>query len=210
MKIRRISIVEDDPALLETVSAYLDGRDSIEVAGRFGSAEAALKSLRDPAPDLFIVDLQLPGMNGIELIRKMKSETPSVKIIAYTGNEDRDSILSAIKAGASGYVIKGEAPQELLEGIEEVCRGGAPLSPSASKTVVNHLQLSHEGDPFLLSAREKNILASVRDGLTYDEIGERFHISPHTVHSHVKRIFKKLEASNRKEALEIAFKKGIL
>ena len=110
----RIVIVEDNPVFLESVSIVLDAHESFEVAGKYSSAEEALEKLGDSIPDIFIVDLGLPCMPGLDLIKKIKSEHPSVDVIAFTGTDDRKTILSAIRAGASGYLVKGISPEELI------------------------------------------------------------------------------------------------
>ena len=196
--------------LLESMSALLSRSGKYELAGQFSSAEEALKGFKNIEPELVIVDLGLPGMSGLELIEQIRNEYDAIRIIAFTGNEDRDVILAAIKAGAQGYIIKGSGHEDLLSAIEELSHGGAPMSSRVAKILFSEIQDRNSEDEFLLSRREKDVLEGIRQGLTYNEIGDLHHISPNTVHSHIKRIFKKLGAEDRREALTVAKKKGII
>jgi len=199
----RLVIIEDDPLLLENLSLLLRGEDGIVVAGAYRSAEDALLSLRDIAPEVMLTDLGLPGMSGVELIKKAKDELPSLEIMAHTVFEDREKVFSAIKAGASGYILKGSSPREIIESIHSLYKGGAPMSPKIARKIIHEFQDEVTGEQFLLTPR-------VEDGLTYKEIGEKLGISIHTVHTHIKNIYEKLQAKDRNDAISKARKKGII
>lgn len=206
----RLIIVEDDPLLLENLRLLLGGERGIEVVGAFLSAEDARQSLEKSSPEVMLVDLGLPGMSGIEFIKEAKADLPDVEIMAHTIFEDRDNVFSAIKAGASGYLLKGCAPGELVEALYALYRGGAPMSPKIARKVIAEFQDRGVEGQYLLSPREKEVLGFVEQGLSYKEISERLNISPHTVHTHIKKIYEKLQARDRKEAILKARKKGII
>jgi DNA-binding NarL/FixJ family response regulator len=206
----RLVIIEDDPLLLENLSLLLRGEEGITVTGSYRSAEDAMRSLRDAAPEVMLTDLGLPGMSGVELIKKAKDEMPSLEIMAHTVFEDRERVFSAIKAGASGYILKGSSPREIIESIHSLYKGGAPMSPKIARKIIHEFQDEVTGEQFLLTPREKEIVKRVEDGLTYKEIGEKLGISTHTVHTHIKNIYEKLQAKDRNDAIIKARKRGII
>jgi two-component system NarL family response regulator len=206
----RLVIIEDDPLLLENLTLLLSGEEGITVSGSYRSAEDAIRSLRNAAPDVMLTDLGLPGMSGVDLIKKAKEEMPSLEIMAHTVFEDRERVFSAIKAGASGYILKGSSPREIIESIHALYKGGAPMSPKIARKVIHEFQDEVIGEQFLLTLREKEIVKLVEDGLTYKEIGEKLSISTHTVHTHIKNIYEKLQAKDRNDAIIKARKKGII
>jgi DNA-binding NarL/FixJ family response regulator len=206
----RLAIIEDDTMLRDNLRLLLSGEGSIEVVGAFGSAEEALQGLPGCCPELLLVDLGLPGMTGVEFIEKVKHEMPAVEIMAHTIYEDRETVFSAIKAGASGYLLKGSTPREIVEALFNLHDGGAPMSPKIARKVIGEFQLYGPGEQYLLTPREKEILKRIEAGLAYKEVAEKLSISPHTVHSHIKKIYEKLHARNRREALINARRKGII
>ena len=206
----RLVIIEDDPLLLENLTLLLSGEEGITVAGSYRSAEDAMKLLKSAAPEVMLTDLGLPGMSGVDLIKKAKEEMPSLEIMAHTVFEDRERVFSAIKAGASGYILKGSSPREIIESIHAIYKGGAPMSPKIARKVIHEFQDEIIGEQFLLTQREKEIVKLVEDGLTYKEIGEKLSISTHTVHTHIKNIYEKLQAKDRNDAIMKARKKGII
>jgi DNA-binding NarL/FixJ family response regulator len=206
----RLVIVEDDPILLESLKLLLGGEAGITVAGAYGNAEDALRALKKAAPEVMLADLGLPGMSGIELIKRAKENMPSLEIMAHTVFEDRENVFSAIKAGASGYILKGSSPREIVEAIHDIHKGGAPMSPKIARKVIYEFQDETAGEQFVLSQREKDIVKCVEQGLTYKEISLRLKISSHTVHTHIKNIYEKLQAKDRGEALVKARKTGII
>ncbi len=206
----RLVIVEDDPILLESLKLLLGGEAGITVCGAYCSAEDALRALRKSSPEVMLTDLGLPGMSGIELIKKAKDDIPSLEIMAHTVFEDRENVFSAIKAGASGYILKGSSPREIVEAIHEIHKGGAPMSPKIARKVIHEFQDENVGEQYILSQRERDIVKCIEQGLTYKEISLRLNISSHTVHTHIKNIYEKLQAKDRGEALVKARKTGII
>jgi DNA-binding NarL/FixJ family response regulator len=206
----KLIIVEDDPILLESLKLLLSGETGITMMGAYGNAEDALRALSAVRPDVMLADLGLPGMSGIELIRRAKEEMPQLEIMAHTVFEDRENVFSSIKAGASGYILKGSSPREIVEAIHEINKGGAPMSPKIARKVIHEFQDESVGDQYVLSQRERDIVKCIEQGLTYKEISIRLAISSHTVHTHIKNIYEKLQAKDRNEALIKARKTGII
>jgi DNA-binding NarL/FixJ family response regulator len=151
----KIVIVEDDPLLRENLQLLLSGDAGIKIAGSFGSAEEALHVLQDLHPDILLADLGLPGISGVELIKKAREQMPGLDIIAHTIFEDRESVFSAIKSGAAGYILKGSSPRELIEALYNLHGGGAPMSPKIARKVVLELQNEGVSEQYLLSQRER-------------------------------------------------------
>jgi len=205
----RVVIVEDDSVTRETLKLLLANEPQIDDVRAFESGETFMESLKGIQADVLLVDLDLPGMHGTELIQKVKLERPELEILVYTIYEDRENVFAAIKAGASGYILKGRSARDLIDSLLVLQQGGAPMSPRIARKVIGEFQKSSvEENP--LSPRENRIIRFIEEGLTYNIIAERLSISPHTVHNHIKNIYGKLHAGNRVEALNRARKIGIL
>ena len=203
----KIVIVEDNCILRENLEIMLGGEPGFTIVASFMSAEDALPVL---SYNFLLVDVGLPGMSGIELVASLKADRPDLDILVHTVFDNRDTVFSALKAGASGYILKGSTPRELVEGIQGLVAGGAPMSPKIARAVIREFQHDFVSEHFLLTSREKEILKGMEQGYTYKELGDKLSISPHTIHSHIKNIYEKLHAKNRKDALTKARKKGIL
>lgn len=206
----RIAIIEDNAILRENLVLLIGGEPGLDVCCNFGTAEEALPRILQSRPDILLVDLGLPGMSGIELIKEVKAKHRDVEIMVYTVFDARDTVFAAIKAGATGYILKGATPRELIESIYNLADGGAPMSPKIAKAVIREFQSIEYDDQYLLSPREQEILRGLERGLTYNQLGNELSVSPHTIHSHIKKIYEKLHAKSRKEALMTARKKGII
>jgi DNA-binding NarL/FixJ family response regulator len=206
----RLVIIEDDAMLRETLKLLLSGEPGITVTGTYSSAEEALRGIKKAAPEVVLCDLGLPGMSGIELIKTLKKRTPAIEFMAHTVFDDRENVFSAIKAGASGYLLKGSSPRDINEALYELHKGGSPMSPKIARRVIHEFQDEDISEQFILSQREKAIIKCVERGMTYKEIAVELSISAHTVHSHIKRIYEKLHAKDRGEALNNARKTGLI
>lgn len=208
----RIVIVEDNTHLRESLGLLLGGEGSLEVIGSFGVAEEALPVICAERPQVLLVDLGLPGMSGIELIRKVKAAVPEVEALVHTISDDRDSVFAALKAGAAGYILKGVTPRELIEALNDLGTGGAPMSPKIARAVIREFQDTDvdTSEEYLLTTREREIVLKLEEGLTYKELAELLSVSHHTIHTHVKNIYEKLQAKGRRDALAKAKKKGII
>ncbi len=210
----RICIVEDDSLLLDNLSLLLRGEAGFVVAGAFSDAETALGSMSWRDVDVLLSDIDLPGMSGVELIRALKERHPSLNCMAYTIYEDRSTVFAAIKAGACGFLIKGASPRELIESLRELHEGGSPMSPRIARKVLLDIQDDGRpaggGAPPILSDREIQILRQLERGLSYKGIAVELHISPHTVHTHIKNIYEKVHANGRADVLRKARNLGAL
>ena len=207
----KLLIIEDDALLRNNLKLLLDGEPGIEVVDTCGSAEVAAPKLTPLKPDVHLCDLGLPGMSGVDFIRMAKAQMPDLDIMAYTIFEDRQSVFSAIKAGASGYILKSATPRELIEALFTLREGGSPMTPKIARAVIRELQ---EGgvpdDDFLLTTREKEVLLHIEAGLSYKQIAAKLNISRHTVHTHIKKTYEKLQAKDKQDAVLKARRKGIL
>ena len=206
----KLVIVEDNPLFIENLLAIFQNEPEIRIIATYQSAEEALEVLPECSADILLADLGLPGMSGIELIGRVREILPQAEIMALTVFEDRDIILAAIRAGASSYMLKSSTPQELIKAVFDLSRGEAPMSPRIARKILRELRQECLPEQYLLSSREKEILREIQAGLAYKEIARKFSISTHTVHAHIRNIYKKLQADNRASALVQARKKGIL
>ena len=206
----KVSIVEDDVLLRQNLKLLLSGERGISVVSVYGSAEEALSGIKRTRPEILLADIGLPGMSGIELIRELKEQMPGLEIMAHTVFDDRETVFSAIKAGASGYLLKGSTPRELIDALHTLVKGGSPMSPKIARKVIREFQDEGIDEQYLLSHRETEIVKEVENGLSYKDIAVKLTISPHTVHTHIKNIYEKLHAKDRQGALVAARKKGII
>ncbi|HMO52412.1 MAG TPA: response regulator transcription factor [Kiritimatiellia bacterium] len=207
----KICIIEDNKPLLENLRLLLAGEPGFEVTGAYDSAETALQAAPWDCAEVLLVDLDLPGLSGIEVIRRVHPKWPGVQILVYTISEDRDTVFTAIRAGAMGYLLKGCPPRDLVESLRILHQGGAPMSPKIARKVVAALQAPQDRSPeSRLSPREQTVLTEIAMGRSYKEIAESTGMSPHTVHARVKSIYEKLHAASRSEALAKARELGLV
>jgi DNA-binding NarL/FixJ family response regulator len=198
----RVVIIEDIKEIREGLQMLIDGSIGFKCAQTFASAEEALEKLPGLCPDVALMDINLPGMNGIEAVRILKTQCPHTQFIMSTIYEDDDSIFDSLKAGASGYLLKKTAPVKILESILEVYNGGSPMSGQiARKVIVSFQQKDSIDDSEILTIREKEILKSLAKGLRYKEIASKLNIGIETVRSHARNIYEKLQVQSRTEAI---------
>ncbi|MCF7818285.1 MAG: response regulator transcription factor [Kiritimatiellales bacterium] len=203
----KIVIVEDDIRTQENLKILLQGERNIERVETFDTAEQAMAGASWNDTDILLADVGLPDMSGVDLIGWAHLTHPHVNAMVYTVHENSDTVFSAIKAGACGYLLKSSTPRELIESLGELYAGGAPMSPKIARMVLRdiHLQKSTHTEPEnLLTSREQVILRNIDDGLSYKEVASDLHISPHTVHTHIKKIYEKVQAGSRDEVIRKA------
>jgi DNA-binding NarL/FixJ family response regulator len=205
----KTAIVEDSDEIRESLSILINGSEGLECRYTYKTSEQALKDLPDKDINVVLMDINLPGMNGIECTQKLKIKMPNTQIIMLTVYEDPDNIFESLKAGASGYLLKRTAPLKILEAIEEVSKGGSPMSNQIARRVVQSFQSSEANvnSEIKLSKREMEILGGLSKGYRYKEIAESLFISIDTVRSHVRNIYEKLHVRSRTEAVLKYFKK---
>ena len=208
----RICIVEDNRMLRTNLSQLLHGEMDLEVVCSHGDAESALQHVDWTRVDFLLADIDLPGMSGVEMIGLVKLKHPPVNCLAYTIYEDRTTVFAAIKAGACGYLLKSATPRELVESIREIHQGGSPMTPRIARNVLLEIQAAAgtSGEAALLTTREAEVLREVDRGRSYKEIGDTLHISVNTVHTHIKKVYEKVQARTRDEALRKARNLGVL
>ncbi|MCA9620358.1 MAG: response regulator transcription factor [Myxococcales bacterium] len=207
----RVAIVEDDDTTREALAILLAGEEGVEVTGRFARGGDVLGELQSLDATVMLVDLGLPDMSGDALIAEVKAHRPALEVMAYTVSESRAGVFAALRAGATGYILKGCSPRELVEALRTLADGGAPMSPSVARMVVRTFQDEDAvAEDYLLTARERDVLRHLEHGLSYKEVASALSISPHTVHSHIKKVYDKLHARGRGDAVNIARMKGLL
>jgi DNA-binding NarL/FixJ family response regulator len=198
----RVVIVEDIKEIREGLQMLIDGSDGFVCAQTFATGEEALEKLPGLCPDVALMDINLPGINGIEAIRRLKTQCSGTQFIMSTVYEDDESIFESLKAGASGYLLKKTAPAKILESIIEVYHGGSPMSGQIARKVISSFQQKDSIDGSeLLTQREKEILKSLAKGLRYKEIASEFNIGIETVRSHARNIYEKLQVQSRMDAI---------
>ena len=199
-----VSIVEDNEKLRGTLARVLDRADGFRCAGQYGSAEDALANLPKVRPEVVLMDINLPGMNGVDCVRQLKASLPGIQVMMLTVYEDTENIFNALAAGASGYMLKRSSTKELLEAIREVHRGGSPMTTHIARKVVQSFQKPATvaaQQTETLSEREQQVLDLLAQGLIYKEISEKLSISYETVHTYIRRIYEKLQVRTRTEAV---------
>jgi DNA-binding NarL/FixJ family response regulator len=197
-----VVIIEDIKDIREGLQILIDSSDGFICTRTFANGEDALANLPAICPDVALMDINLPGINGIEAVRKLKTQCAKTQFIMSTVYEDDESIFESLKAGASGYLLKKTAPSKILDSITEVVNGGSPMSSQIARKVIASFQQKNSIDHSeLLTFREKEILKSLAKGLRYKEIAAELNIGLETVRTHVRNIYEKLQVQSRTEAL---------
>jgi len=208
-----VIIIEDNELLRDSLMEAINKSSSINCSNAFGSGEAALEFIESEelVPDIILLDIGLPGMSGIELIPELKKLSPSSKIIIITIHDDDENVFNAICAGASGYLLKDLSSNGIVNSISEVMNGGAPMNSHIAKKILNMFRDQNiKSSGYSLSDREKEILALLVDGLSKKQIAENIFLSHHTVDSHIRNIYAKLEVHSRSSAISKAIKEKLL
>jgi DNA-binding NarL/FixJ family response regulator len=198
-----VSIVEDNEQLRGTLARVISRAEGFRCLSQYGDAESALEALPKDAPEVVLMDINLPGMNGVECVRRLKQSAPKILVVMVTVYEDTENIFNALAAGAAGYLLKRTKSAELLEAIREVNRGGSPMTTHIARKVTQSFQragLSAQPTENL-SEREQEVLDCLSQGFLYKEIAEKLGISYETVHTYIRRIYEKLQVRTRTEAV---------
>lgn len=206
-KFYRIIIIEDNDELRQAYEQLINSFEDFTVVGAFSNCEDAIKSLPRDKPDLVLVDLSLPGMNGIEGTVKMKRINPNVKVLVLTVHDDFEHVFDALCAGAIGYIIKDLNQQDLIFSINQALAGGAPMSPVIATMIIKSF---HRNPRSPLTSRETDVLKQLAKGRTYDYIALELEISKDTVKTHIKHIYDKLQVNSKSEALTKARKEKLV
>jgi DNA-binding NarL/FixJ family response regulator len=198
-----VSIVEDDPQARKILAGWVTHASTFRLSGDWGDAEAAVAAIQDKKPDVVLMDINLPGMSGVDAVRKLKPLLPDTQFVMLTVYEDADHIYDALAAGATGYLLKETPRQELLSALEDVYRGGSPMTSNIARKVVQSFgrpRAAVDGADDL-SPREQEVLDLLARGYLYKEIAERLNISVPTVNTYVRRMYEKLHVRSRAQAV---------
>jgi len=198
-----VSIVEDNDKLRGTLARLVDRSEGFRCLSQYANAEDALKDLPKIRPNVVLMDINLPGMNGVECVRQLRPLLPETQVMMLTVYEDTENIFNALAAGAGGYMLKRTSSKELLEAIQAVHGGGSPMTMHIARKVVQSFQRTAASAQATenLSEREQQVLDLLSQGLIYKEIGEKLGISYETVHTYIRRIYEKLQVRTRTEAV---------
>lgn len=202
-----VSIIEDDPLILMSLTQLIDGAPGFKVVSNFQDADMALKAFPDPLPDVLLLDIDLPGISGVEALPELNKILPQTSIMMLTVNESSDLVFQSLQNGAVGYLLKGNTPSKLLESIREVYQGGSPMSPSIARKVTGSFQ---NKDPYKLSDREKQVLQKLCSGSNNRTVANELFISVNTVKAHIKNIYEKMHVHSRAEMVARALKNKIV
>jgi DNA-binding NarL/FixJ family response regulator len=199
----RVSIVEDNRGTRESLTELLERAQSLNFVGAHPNGEEALKQIPAESPDVVLMDINLPRMNGIECVSRLKRSLPKIQVLMLTTYEESDLIFDSLRKGASGYLLKNTTPMDLIQAIEQVHVGGAPMSMQIARKVVNHFQQikKPQSDMEQLTKREQEILALLAKGFLYKEIADQLGITLSTVRAHLHTVYEKLHVQSRTEAV---------
>ena len=220
----RVLVVEDQTKILKNQLKLLESSKELVIVGTALSGEAALEEVEKLLPDVLLLDLGLPRMSGIEVTRAVKSRFPKTEVLIFTIFDEEDKVLDAVKAGASGYLLKGTAADRIVEAIKEVHAGGTVIQPNLARRLLRHFQVPEAGvalplpetrplatETFKpLSERETEILQLIAKGVSNSEAAKLLGVSKATVRTHLEHIYRKLEVTNRVEAVTEGIRKGLI
>ena len=211
----RVAIFEDNKLVRDALETILNGTPGYTCCGAFADGNHCMQDVKRSEPDVILMDIEMPGLSGIEVSKQLHEAYPDVKILIQTVFNDSEKIFNALCAGASGYILKNDSPIKYLEAINEVYNGGSPMNSMVAKKVLgffankNIIRIAPEENDYQLSLREKEILQLMTGGDNYKTIAGKAFISYETVRTHVKNIYKKLHVACRSEAVSKAMQQGL-
>ena len=202
-----IYIIEDDITILESLKCIIEEEGDFYYCGSATSAEQGIEALKHIQLDVLLLDITLPKMNGLEAIPIIKEIQPDLNILILTVHDDNETVFTALRYGAVGYLLKGYSMEAIFSGIKEVVKGGAPISPSIARSIINTFRV--EETP-VLSKREMEVLQKLSNGSNNPQIAKELYVTTNTIKAHVKNIYKKLHVHSRVEAVRKAIRQGII
>ncbi len=205
----RVSIIEDNDYMREGWEAFIDFERDMTVVGSFESCEKAFDDANFQRSDLVLLDINLPGMDGIEGLSHIRRTDPDKIVIMVTVHDDDEHIFAALKAGAIGYLMKKVAPNELVEAVRDAYNGGSPITPNIARRVISTFHASQKLDEEL-TERELNILRELAKGLSYAAIGKKIFLSVDGIRHHIRNIYRKLEVNSKSEAVAKGLKNRLI
>lgn len=208
----KIVLFEDNRALRESLVQLLSSASDMQVVAAYGSPEEGLPSLADLTPDVVLMDIDMPGIGGVEAVKQIKAEMPATLVMMLTVFEDEKTIFQALKAGASGYLLKKTSPRGIVAAVKDLASGGAPMTPQVARLVLDTFARTFQPSThqYQLSEREKDVLRKLVEGHSYKMAAEALFISLDTVRSHVKSIYEKLHVNSKAEAVASALRNRIV
>lgn len=207
----RISIYEDNRKYRESLEYTIQMSEGFELRGSYADTRHLQERIQENNPDVVLMDINIPGINGIEAVREIKKLFPEVQVCMQTVFEEDDKIFASLCAGASGYILKNTSAEKILQAIREVADGGAFFTPSIAQKVLLNFQHQHNPGEFVeLSGREKEILKWLVEGHSYKMIADKVNLSFHTIHTHLRNIYEKLHVNSKGEAISKALKQKLI
>jgi DNA-binding NarL/FixJ family response regulator len=210
----KVMVFDDNRGRLEILQLLINQFDDMKCVGTFENCNNIIDKVKDAKPDVVLMDIDMPGLNGIEGLKLIRRSVPGIMVLMQTVFEDDEKIFEAVKSGAHGYFLKKTSPGKLIEGIRDVMEGGAPMTPSVAKKVLEAFQRppqnKRRNEEFDLTPRELEILSHLVKGSSYKMIADACGISWHTVNSHFKKIYEKLHVHSATEAISVALEQKIV
>lgn len=210
----RVIIYDDNLNVRQSIELLLSVTGNMELAGAYSTGTYLLEDINKTNPDIVLMDIDMPGINGIEAVKLLRSKYPDLPVLMLTGFEDDENVFQSIVAGANGYILKSAKMESLIQYIEEVSSGGAPMSPVIARKVLTQFAKVHPAqenkEDYNLSSREKQVLQQLVKGRSYKFIASELHISYETVHSHIRRIYQKLQVNSVGEAISKTLQQQLL
>lgn len=208
----KVVIFDDNDTLRDSIALLLGEIKDLTLVGSYSHCLDVVQNIKDTQPDVVIMDIDMPGMNGIEGVKLIRKNCPSVQILMFTVFDDEEKVFAAIKSGAAGYILKNAEPGQLVQAIVEVYNGGAPMTPGIARKVLQQFQtfLPQEKTDYNLSNREKEVLALLVSGFSYKMISAKLDITYDTVRAHMKKIYEKLHVASMTEAVAKAINQNLL
>lgn len=206
----KIAIVEDNNTLRKSLAHLFDNTGDMKCVASLSNLMNVVSEFRKAQPDIVLMDIGLPNISGIEGVRTVKENFQNIQVLMFTVFDDDEKIFEAIEAGASGYLLKKSSPEEITDAILSLYQGGAPMSASIARKVIQSFQHSPSTnkDTYQLTTRENEILYSLVDGLSYKKLAEKYFISISTVRTHIRHVYEKLHVNSKAQAVAKALKKG--
>ena len=208
--LKSIFIYEDNDMLRESIAGIFRLDDRYELSGAFSMVMEAEEQIRKGKPDLVLMDIDMPGRTGIEAVKKIRAAGITVPVLMLTVFDDTEHVFDALRAGASGYLLKKHISGKLFEAIDEVLNGGAPMSPSIALMVLSSLQKPHNANPYQLTPRETEILTSLSRGNSYKMMAAEHKVSVDTIRAHIKNVYLKLSVHSQTEAVSKALREKLV
>jgi DNA-binding NarL/FixJ family response regulator len=207
----KIAIFEDNQKFRESLEFVIVTSSDMELCGSFGDTTRLQQKMEALQPDVVLMDINIPGKNGIEAVKEIKDNFPNIDVCMQTVFDDADKIFASLCNGASGDILKNTPPEKILLAIREVAEGGSFFTPSVAKKVLNNFQLqAQQGEYIQLTEKEKEVLKYLVDGLSYKMIADKVNVSFHTIHTHIRNIYDKLHVNSKGEAINKAMKNKLV